>query len=92
LCHVFLLSLHYFHPGTESGEVSDQPVTTTEEEEEDAFDITAPVKSFLERSRKQVQHYFSGSQDPVESSYADDHDDTKEEGEEVAGWIFTPNF
>ncbi len=41
-----------------------------EDDDDGGFDFTAPVKSFLERSKKQVQHYFSGTQDPVESRYS----------------------
>ena len=60
----------FIRTGTESGEISDGP-NNIDGEADDAFDFTAPVRSFLEKSRKQVQHYFSGTQDPVESSFAE---------------------
>ena len=64
--------------GTESGEVSDAP-SNVDGEAKDAFDFTAPVRSFLEKSRKQVEHYFSGTQDPVESSYAEKNANKRDE-------------
>ena len=54
----------FIHIGTESGEISDD---TANGEADDAFDFTAPVRSFLEKSR----HYFSGTQEAVESSFAE---------------------
>ena len=67
--------------GKESGEISDAP-SNVDGEAKDTFDFTAPVRSFLEKSRKQVEHYFSGTQDPVESSYAEKN---ANKGDEIKG-------
>ena len=33
----------------------------------EGIDLTSPVSSLLERSKKQVEHYFKGTQDEVET-------------------------
>ena len=80
----------FIRTGTESGEISDGP-NNIDGEADDAFDFTAPVRSFLEKSRKQVQHYFSGTQDPMESSYAERNAKKKEE-EEGTYWVCMSSF
>ena len=72
----------FIRTGTESGEISDAP-NNADGEADDSFDFTAPVRSFLEKSRKQVQHYFSGTQDPVESSYAERNAKKKDKEEGI---------
>jgi hypothetical protein len=39
-------------------DLDNTPSPGTDEDSDDAYDLTSPVASFLQRSRKQVERYF----------------------------------